>query len=821
MKKDICSHSNYISSNGRITSKSEIIFGSPVEITVDSSDTLSQSNQQEDLDNSSEDGVGDDISIAAYHDMWVDSAISSKANIHSKSGGGDCEYAVTTESKSKSNSATSPKLLSFVEDPSYSYFQKHMSVINNDGDGLLPRSMSCDCEHKEYENIFKEGDGAALVGSDVRSTALATTTSNESTGFEVDNLKKNHQGYNNNAEEEEGEDVLVMDVDDYYSDVGLSKFGLKDIWEVINDVGNHWARQFVQNLVAPNMKRFKTLSRMNNAISYQEWKRAAMDLDRLTGKEQWKLEYESTLYNNYFLSKHLDEMREARKFNDTKKIMFLLRSKLFRNVCNINNPSLYTQCNFGTKKLIMDYVKEVVYQLKHLARDYTKNSKSLQELIQFIRDIRQSYGHTALLLSGGGALGTYHIGVVKALINHNLLPKIISGTSAGSITAAAICVKTDNELYNFINDTEIKMDVFVEEDSDYPNLRKLLRLMDEGMLADYKVLRKAVRQFVGDCTFQEAFNRSGKILNISVSSPNLGQPPRLLNYLTAPHVVIWSAVCASCACPILYNPATLLVKNINGGEMVPFGGGEVFVDGSCHSDLPIQRISELFNVNQFIVSQINPHVVPIVHPASPLSKLIDYFPTISGLLFSEFKYRISQLSRSRFSSFGITAIDGILHQRYTGDITIVPNVELLDYTKVFDNPTPQFMDRTTRLGERATWEKLCMIQTRCEIENTLNSIHLKLRERALRQVKKQHVNKENNHLHPNSLIRPHRNSNNNQLQDVDTVLTLCKMNSKNVEWTNNSKDDSTIICNNESNRPVSNDNSPLKVRQRRFMSNIS
>lgn len=32
-----------------------------------------------------------------------------------------------------------------------------------------------------------------------------------------------------------------------------------------------------------------------------------------------------------------------------------------------------------------------------------------------------------------------------------------------------------------------------------------------------------------------------------------------------------------------------------------------FSDGSVESDLPMQQLSELFNVNHFIVSQVNPH----------------------------------------------------------------------------------------------------------------------------------------------------------------------------------------------------------------------
>lgn len=50
-------------------------------------------------------------------------------------------------------------------------------------------------------------------------------------------------------------------------------------------------------------------------------------------------------------------------------------------------------------------------------------------------------------------------------------------------------------------------------------------------------------------TFQEAFDRTGRIINITVAPTNLYDPPRLLNYLTAPHICVWSAAVASCAIP--------------------------------------------------------------------------------------------------------------------------------------------------------------------------------------------------------------------------------------------------------------------------------
>ena len=56
-----------------------------------------------------------------------------------------------------------------------------------------------------------------------------------------------------------------------------------------------------------------------------------------------------------------------------------------------------------------------------------------------------AFGRTALLLSGGAAFGFKHVGVLKALHKQGLLPRIISGTSAGSIAAACVCVFDDEE----------------------------------------------------------------------------------------------------------------------------------------------------------------------------------------------------------------------------------------------------------------------------------------------------------------------------------------------------------------------------------------
>ena len=60
---------------------------------------------------------------------------------------------------------------------------------------------------------------------------------------------------------------------------------------------------------------------------------------------------------------------------------------------------------------------------------------------------------------------------------------------------------------------------------------------------------------------------AGRILNVAVSPADTNEPARILNYLTAPHVVIWSAVSCSSAFPFLFMPQDLLARNSN-GELV-------------------------------------------------------------------------------------------------------------------------------------------------------------------------------------------------------------------------------------------------------------
>ena len=79
----------------------------------------------------------------------------------------------------------------------------------------------------------------------------------------------------------------------------------------------------------------------------------------------------------------------------------------------------------------------------------------LQKRLEFFIETRHAVGKTGLILSGGGKLGLYHIGVLKVLWENDLLPKVITGSSSGSIMASYICSKRDEELAD-VNNKNIK-----------------------------------------------------------------------------------------------------------------------------------------------------------------------------------------------------------------------------------------------------------------------------------------------------------------------------------------------------------------------------
>lgn len=75
-----------------------------------------------------------------------------------------------------------------------------------------------------------------------------------------------------------------------------------------------------------------------------------------------------------------------------------------------------------------------------------------------------------------------------------------------------------------------------------------------GAIHDADHFCTKLEELLGDLTFLEAFEKTGRVLNVVVCAANADEPARVLNYLTAPQVLVWSAVAASSAFPGLFPP---------------------------------------------------------------------------------------------------------------------------------------------------------------------------------------------------------------------------------------------------------------------------
>ncbi|SPJ88789.1 related to TGL4 - triacylglycerol lipase [Fusarium torulosum] len=517
-----------------------------------------------------------------------------------------------------------------------------------------------------------------------------------------------------------------------------------DTWQWCKDGLTEDQRSKIQQLE----ERKRTLcSRMQNAESHANWESAAKELDSLEGNDEWKRDSSSGDYNPELIQERLEALDEARTKCDVHTMMHLIRTALSRDLGGMDNVDLYRHSYSGTKHLIERYVESTVKTIDAVVtQSRIDQSIENRDLLDGILFARQSYGRSALLLSGGGTFGMSHIGVLKALFEAKLLPRIISGASAGSIVCAAMCTRTDEEIPLLIEEFPYgDLAVFEDpsgQDGVWSNLR---RLLTEGSWSDIKHLTRVMRGLMGDMTFQEAYNRTRRILNICVSTASMYELPRLLNYVTAPNVMIWSAVAASCSVPLVFNAAPLLVKDPMTGEHLPWNPTpQRWIDGSVDNDLPMTRLSEMFNVNHFIVSQVNPHVVPFLAKDDHLSPLrkpelsqhtnsegYDWLYTMTSLARDEALHRLHFLAELGIMPNLATKFQSVLSQKYSGDINILPEMGINDLPRLLRNPSPEFMMRACLMGERATWPKLSRVRDRCAIELALDRAVHRLRARVV------------------------------------------------------------------------------------------
>ncbi len=472
------------------------------------------------------------------------------------------------------------------------------------------------------------------------------------------------------------------------------------------------------------------------ATSYAEYQQLGEIVDVLQNAQAWKEPrgkiVAETLFDAGNLAENIMALTTAVETQNVEEVMFVASGCLKRNKLGIDTDRLHLHCHTGTKRLIALFQQQVVAALKFIAHapDLPKADK-----LAFFNKIHRSYGQSALLLSGGGALGMMHMGVVKSMLKEELLPTVISGSSGGSILAGMLACKTVEEL---------KADILVDHVSTiFPAFRwfpplweQLQHFWREGVLMDCAQFEATTQRYYGTpyhteptewFTFQDAFEKTGRHVSITVSASEMGVStgPRklLLNHIHTPNVLIWSAVAVSCSLPGIMKGKTLMARDAN-GKIVPYLSlGDKWVDGSLQHDLPFETLGTCFNVTNFIVSQVNPHIVPLLsRDVNRPHERVSGCKTLEQYLVADLRHRMAMLGHlGLFPSIHGQPFSQMFKQSFIGNVTIVPQFSWLEAIglKAITNPTRADMSRYIRVGEEATWPKLNYIRHLSQVEKCL------------------------------------------------------------------------------------------------------
>jgi NTE family protein len=172
-----------------------------------------------------------------------------------------------------------------------------------------------------------------------------------------------------------------------------------------------------------------------------------------------------------------------------------------------------------------------------------------------------------IVLSGGGARGLAHIGVIAALEKHGIIPGIIAGSSMGAVIGG---------LYASGKSTEEMLEIAKN--------RKLYSLFNwtypkGGGMMTMKILHQVLETNIAE----DSFKSLKKKLFIAVSNISSGNPEI---FSQGP---LFQAIMASSSIPIIFEPQVI--------------NGQTYVDGGLFNDMPVDPL--VGKCRKIIASHVN------------------------------------------------------------------------------------------------------------------------------------------------------------------------------------------------------------------------
>ncbi|CCH60509.1 hypothetical protein TBLA_0C07180 [Henningerozyma blattae CBS 6284] len=548
------------------------------------------------------------------------------------------------------------------------------------------------------------------------------------------------------------------------------------ILHVISDIVCFWFNKLL-NYLRPQSRLVyhEAIKQLENSKSYKEWCKKATMVDEITGANLWRRNFFSRRYDFNSVLQQYSLLQLALDSNNEITIKDRISTTgpcMLRNFGGIVDRRLFTKSLMGTKLLIEQYLDKIIQCL-----DVISSSESSNTQTSFFQRCKLSLGTTALILKGGSLFGLFHLGVIKGLLSQNLMPNIINGSSTGACIAALFGCLSNDELIRLLNgdtilniiryDTELLKSCGYGNVEQHLNLGTLIQnLIHHGYSQDvYLFCQFVLKYVIKDITFEEAYQSTGKVCSI-VIHPTDKSCPTLLNYVTTPNVLIRSAISCSLGKGVLSEHPKLLCKNLE-NQIVSFlpDNKDLIIEYLAPENAtlsntvenPYTRLTELFNVNNFIVSLARPYWAPLVindlkheiktskyyyykhYPSNtntPHNLQLDYSDMeplafkakyhlerkLKNILTMEFRHRIEMLDNLGLVSSWIKRfiIDDKTPRSAT-EITIVPRMKNLSVARIIEGQLDN-IPYWINCGEQSSWPVLSLIKTRCAVEFKLDDI---------------------------------------------------------------------------------------------------
>jgi NTE family protein len=204
---------------------------------------------------------------------------------------------------------------------------------------------------------------------------------------------------------------------------------------------------------------------------------------------------------------------------------------------------------------------------------------------------RRSRRKVAFVLGGGGQMGAHEVGMIRALLERDIKPDLVVGTSVGALNGAAVASRPDVEMVDMLESVWLNLDEDrVFGDSLFARTANLVR--SRTYLQSSRPLRQMLERMLPAKRFED--------LQVPFQCVAANIERAAEHWFSEGPLV--DAILASCAVPGILPPVEL--------------NGEHFIDGGVVNSIPIERAVDL-GAKEIYVLQVGRIDRPLSPPKNP------------------------------------------------------------------------------------------------------------------------------------------------------------------------------------------------------------